>query len=135
MKMVIAPPGSGTSAIPAGPARLAFVAGPSSPPLPKTPLPATVDIDVAVRCDLHVAWHVQVCGNGRAAVADVIRVARRPVARDRVDESGLCIHHAYTVVQGIGDVEIAVRRTRDGARRVQCRGQRGLIVTIEPVLS
>ena len=42
MKIVTAPPGSGASAMPAGPARFAFVAGPSSPPGPKTPVPATV---------------------------------------------------------------------------------------------
>ena len=124
--------------MPAGPASVACVAGPSSPTLPQRPLPATVvmmrglgvdlpdavvvhvgDVDVAVRCNRDVARHVQVRARRRSAVADVGPSSPGcAVAGDGVDEAGRVIDHPDAVVQRVGDVDVAVRRRR--TRRSAC---------------
>src|SRR5204862_127127 len=72
------------------------------------------DIDrdqVAVpRLERDVARHVQVGARRRAAVADVLSVARRSVARHRVDDPGLRVDHPDPVVERVGDVDVAVGR-------------------------
>src|SRR6185503_15353830 len=87
------------------------------------------DVEVAgARVDGDVARHVQVRAGRRPAVADLFAIASRPVAGDGVDQPGLRVDDAHAVVQGVGDIDVAVRRGGDRTRSVQRRLRRGLLV-------
>ena len=95
------------------------------------------DVDVAGGAlDGDVARHVQVRAGRRSAVADIVasRFAGRAVAGDRVDETGLAFDHPHAVVERVGDVDVAVRRRGNGARRVQRGLDRRLLVAVVAVL-
>ena len=82
-----------------------------------------------------VARHVEVSARRGPAVADILSLAGRAVAGDRVDQTGLRIDHPDPVVERVGDIDIAVGRRGDGARRVQRRLGRGLLVAVVAVLA
>ena len=88
-----------------------------------------------MRFDRDVARHVQVGARRGTAVADVLGIAGRAVAGDRVDEPGLRVDHADAVVQRVGDVDVAVRRGGDCAGRVQRGFDRRLLVAVVAVLA
>src|SRR5207244_1449430 len=73
---------------------------------------------------------------GRTVVADVVAcLGGRPVAGDRMNQTGLHVDHADAVVQRVGDVDVAVGCARDRARRVERRLGRGFLGAVVPVVA
>src|SRR5262249_44100509 len=75
------------------------------------------DVQVAIGCDLDAVRPIELRGFGRAAVA---AEAAHAGAGEGVD-GAVRLHDADGVVHGVGDVQRAVRRDGDVARRVELR--------------